>query len=254
MNRNLLSLATVFSFICLFFTSCMESNHCGLPTTRIGGKECVVINFPDQITLIALPVEIYDAYYKALSKEVELFADRINPIGDESASVMSYMDEVAAVDITSFYKAISQMEDEYNLLYLNKFVDQMHGTIGTICDLCIDISRNVPDYDSYLYSRCMEKRIANAFNMAHIAFPDINFDLQRIIIPGIEDMRYYANPNNYNFEEVGSRASEWALQKMTIFSTYDYLCSDEQLDEIVSMEQSFKIKAGFETNTDGNGE
>jgi hypothetical protein len=232
----------------------MESSHLGLPTTRIGGKECVVINYPDQITQMALPIEIYDAYYKALSKEVELFAKRINPIGDASASIMSYKDEVAAVDISSFYKAISKMEDKYNVMYLKKFVDQMHGTIGTICDLCIDISSDQPDYDSYLYEKCMEEKIASAFNMVHIAFPDIKFDLKRIIKPGIEDMRNYANPNNYDFEEVGSSAPEWALQKMTLFSTYDYLYSAEQLNEIVSMEQSFKTKAGFETNTDGNGE
>jgi hypothetical protein len=231
----------------------MESTHLGLSTTRLGGEECVVIKYPDDEHQIALPVTVYDIYYKALSEEAALLNKREKPEGKASDSIMAYQISLSQVDIKPFYNAISEKQDVYDLFSLNKFVDKMHDTIADLYDLCRNISEEKDDVNVALYNNCMQDDVAAALFIVHRAYPAVKFDLKGIVEPGITDMKHYANPKNYTPDELFWSA-EPVVSKINRFLQYDYLFTSEQQSLVLSMQQIFKAKAGMETNTDGNGE
>ena len=221
----------------------------------------MIIAYPDESHKIALPIAVYDVYTSALKKESVLFRERKSPIGDESASIMSYTDELSKIDIKSFYAGISKMKDTYDLVALNKFVDQMHGTIAELCDLCITMSNDDDNIGSTLYYKCIQDNIAHAFDMVHRAFPTIVFDLSSIVKTGIEDMRNYTDPKQYyGFEDLSSDDKKWIatidiIPRIKRFAQYDYTWTDAERAEIIAIEAKFRTPFGIvQENTDGNGE
>lgn len=256
MIRKLFSLITVVSLIGVILTSCMESTHADLPTARIGGKKCVVINYPNEDTKIAVPIELYDIYAETFKKIGVVFENKVSPLGDASADIYSYREQVQNIDIIPFYNAISKLDNEYDMLSLKKFLVNVNKAIVELGDYNIGY-QGTADYNKYLYNKCMIEDAIAAFTLVHNAFPSIDLHVNGIIVAGIDDMKNYTNIENYkNFSvddlSITARAIE---RQITAFDKYQYLCTDEQLNEIFNIEQDFRTSFGLPAEaTDGNGE
>jgi len=257
MNRKLTGLVVSVSLLAIVLSSCFGGKHYGLPTTRLGGLKCVVIEYPDEKHVIALPVKVYDIYYRALAKDAAALKSRQNPIGDISVSVNSFRDEISAIDIKPYYDAMAKKKDIYDLYAWKKFVSLSVDSIADLLDLCVSMYNsdkyNKDSYNNDLYYKCIQENLSKELNFVHQYFPMVQFDLSGIIDEGIKDMLDYANPNKYDFEEYPSLAKQIA-RRIDQFRQYDYQGTDEQRAEILNIEQAFKKKAGLPTNTDGNGE